>query len=310
MHEGSGGDVGMSLISAAKKREFHVVLSRVRRYQLLNAIYLTTVPLICAFLLVLLIFVFARLNLYYLESNGLIVNDEVREAYFDQVNLVVFGELWYFAGLLVFTFILSMVVMFWATAPFVDAEKLINGVMEKPDSIKPSPKWLSESLVFDRFVWLFALQVKNRKSNDLPEEIRAPRIQLNFLFLAKFLACFSVISIVTGYALGILLTSIYEKIVDLALHLVQNAKVISHYFLAQQEILQDATTLLTVISLVVYLLLGLHISRYMSTMTFVFARAIKERRFPIYLRSYDVYHSLANTLSVAYNVIAKGKDAG
>ena len=274
-------------------------LGPVARYNLKNTLLLTSVPLLCGVVLLLLLSVFAKLNLYYLEANGLIVDEEIRAAYYSQVQ----GETMGVAGLLLLqlavTSVVSVVVMRWASAPFLNAARTVQTALLEPDKLKPSSRWLSESPFFDRVIWLFALRVKSGGKNQ-PRE-NSSRFVTNLLFLLKFWASFATLSVVTGYFMGFVIGSVYENIIGLAFALVKanSLPASQHFFAAQREILSDTTTITTLVSLVVYFVIGLAISRYMTTMIFVFTRAIEEDRFPVQLRNDDVYHGLASAMNDA-----------
>ena len=112
---------------------------------------------------------------------------------------------------------------------------------------------------------------------------------------------FVTLSVLTGYSMGIVISSVYDRITALAFTLVKNSSLIAsqHFFAAEQDILYDATMITMFTSLVIYLVIGLQISRYMTSMIFVFSRAIEEDRFPVQLRLTDVYHGLATVLNRA-----------
>ena len=280
-------------------------LSPIARYNLRNALILTSVPFLCGIVLLLLLTVFAKLNLYFLESNGLIILDEIREAYYSRVQTETLNVAGFMMLQLVVTAVVSIIVMRWASAPFVNAAHTLRTAIDNPESLRPCNRWLSENPFFDRVIWLFALRVKNGGEN----QVKAPRIRMapNLLFLVKFWLSFAVLSVVTGYFMGFVLGSVYEKIVDLGLTLVKASNLSSsqHFFAAQQEILQDATMITMGVSLLVYFVIGLNISRYISTIMFVFTRAINEDRFPVQLRSDDIYHRLAAVMNEARAKINK-----
>jgi hypothetical protein len=82
-----------------------------------------------------------------------------------------------------------------------------------------------------------------------------------------------------------------------------NLNAAQHFFFAQREVLQEAVSATAIVSLFLYLVIGVQISRYMTSMILVFTRAIEEESFPVRLRYNDTYHSLANTINRAYEKI-------
>jgi hypothetical protein len=272
-------------------------LTLISRYHIRYTLLLSAVPLACGLILILLLSVFSKLNLYFLEANGMLPNEQVRDAYFKQVELEIFSVVGYLFLQVFVTAMASFVVMRWATAPFTGAQAMIQKAMENPDRLKPASRWFSESPTFDRLVWLFCLRIKSGGENQVKS--RLPSFGANIPFLVKFLAAFTVLSFSTGYVLSIIMGSVYGRIVDLGLHLTKSTGATSLYFLAQQEILQDANTLTTACALGCYFVLGLSISRYMTTMLFVFSKTMHEDRFPISLRSNDIYGELAQTMNQA-----------
>lgn len=282
-----------------RNRNVTTPLGPIARYNLRYTIMLTLVPFFCGLLLMLLLTVFAKLNLYYLEASGMLINDEVRDAYFSQVQIETMSVAGYLLLQMLMTAAVSIVVMRWASAPFTTALRTVETAVNKPDALRPTMRMLSESPGFDRVIWLFALRVKNGGENQIKEGPH--RYAANLLFLAKFVIAFTILSVITGSFMGITIRIVYDKIVSLAIQLVKNTNLSSagHYFSAQQDVLQDATTITTVVSVVVYLFIGLNVARYMSTMIWVFSRALEEDRFPVQLRTDDVYHGLAASLNRA-----------
>lgn len=280
-------------------RNLTAPLGPIARYHVRYTALLTAVPLICGVVLMLLLSVFAKLNLFYLEANGMMMNDEVREAYFSQVQTETMGMAGFLLLQLVVTAIISIVVMRWASAPFNNAAATVKMAMTNPDSLQPHSRMLSESPFFDRVVWLFALRVKSGGANQIKDS--ANGLMTNVLFFTKFSVTFGVLSVVTGYFMGITISTVYSKIVSLAIQLVRNTNMTAagHYFAAQEEVLRDATMITTAVSIVIYVVVGMRISRYMATMIFVFSRALEEDRFPIQLRTDDIYHGLAAQLNKA-----------
>ncbi len=280
-------------------RNITTPLGPVGRYRLRYAALLTFVPFLCGIVLLLLLSVFSKLNLFYLETSGLVIDDQIRDAYYTQVQTETMSVAGFLLLQLVVTAIVSVVVMRWASAPFTNAARTIETAVSNPEKLRPLSRWFSESPYFDRVVWLFALRIKNGGDAQLKD--RSPKFVANLLFLVKFWCSFAILSVITGYFMGIIISTVYGKIIALAFDLVKNAnlKGAQHFFAAQQEVLIDATWITTATSLVVYFVIGVQISRYMTTMIYVFARAIEEDRFPVQLRADDVYQGLAVTLNRA-----------
>lgn len=272
------------------------VLSGSAWYQLRQTLLLVSIPLLCGLLLLMIFLVFTRLNLYFLEANGLILDEQVRDGYFQQMEMEIGSVIGYLGLQLVVTFIASLVVMRWATAPFNTARRMIKTALESPDQLKPGSRWLSESPAFDRLVWQFALRIRSGGEGQATK----PRfIMINYPFLGKFLVVFGILSVSTGYVMSIIMDTVYGRVVELAIRLVSSRRPIGHYFIAQQEILQTANTFTIGLSMLLYLVLGLQISRYMNNMIFVFSRAIYDDRFPLTLRTNDIYGELADEMNKA-----------
>ncbi|MGZ3695111.1 MAG: hypothetical protein ACXWQO_13275 [Bdellovibrionota bacterium] len=265
------------------------------RYRIRQSFYLSLVPLFCGLLLLLLLFVFAKLNLYYLEANGLILDPQVRDAYYLQVQVEFLGVVGFLFLQMLLTFAVAFVVMRWATAPFSTSYRLVELAINSPEPLKPMSRWLSESPKFDRVIWNFCQRVRGGEY-DQERELDS-YLKINFRFLVKFLIAAASLSVVTGYTTGIIFDVIYRHIVDLALQLIQNNRTLPHYFMAQSEILTEGAFLLSVVSFVAFTGIGIQISRYMANMIFVFSRAIQDDKFPITLRSSDVYADLSEMLN-------------
>jgi hypothetical protein len=255
---------------------------------------LVSIPILCGMILLLLIYVFAELNLYFLEANGLVIDSQVREGYFEQV-IMEMGDLIGYLGLqLLTTFVAAVVVMRWATAPFTSAHKNLKLVIENKEPAVGRARWFSESPVFDELIGNFALGVR---TGEMKAAVKPQGFGNNYPFLLKFMLTFGVLSLSTGYVMSIIMSSVYRRIVEIALQTVKSTQFVGHYFNAQLEILQKANYFTVGLSLVLYGILGWQISRYMGMMIFKFSRAIHEDKFPIALRSSDVYLELAETLN-------------
>jgi hypothetical protein len=265
------------------------------RYQIKYILLLVSIPLFCGTLLLLLFYVFAELNLYFLEANGLILDEQVREGYFQQLGIEIFSVIGYLGLQLLATFVAAIVVMRWASAPFASAMVHMKAALEKKDLSESSfTRWLSESPSFEKQIKQFSENVRQGRlqATDKPQGFAT-----NYPFLLKFVIMFGILSLSTGYVMSIILDSVYTRIVSLALQTVKANQFVGHYFVAQQEILQKANSFTVALSLLLYFLVGLQISRHMGTMIFVFSRAIHEDRFPIVLRSSDIYVGLAESLN-------------
>ncbi len=268
-------------------------LDKVRRYQLQCALFLTSVPMACSAILMGLLYCFAQLNLYFLENGGLIISAEIRQAYHDQVRLELFDVLLYLGMLYVLTFVASFVTMVWAISPFVNAERALKNLLNSKSS-NAEIQWMSECPELLRATQCLALRLKDPKSSlDAVEE---PKYSFNFRYFSKFVLVFFGVSTATGCVLGIVLNTVYLKIVNLAITLVgMNHR--GYYFLAQEELLNIGVTVMTAASGLIFCVIGLYVTSYMSNMSFVFARAIKLQHFPLKLRDSDIYHGLADTIS-------------
>lgn len=269
-------------------------LNKVQLYRVRYTLLLSSVPVFCAIVLTGVLFLFAQLNLYFLETGGLVVNEAIRQAYFDQI-MMEFGDVWQLlAALWAAAIIVSWFMMSWATSPFVQGEKLLRLAIGKKSLGDESNLWLSESPDFTRVVCRLGrrLEEPTFAFDDFPEAT----YQFNFIFFAKFLLVFYLISLITGYVLTSVFDAVYLKNVSLALNLIKMRE-FGHYFVAQENILRNISWSTCAISCLAYFIIGVSITRYMSNMQFVFKRAIRERHFPLRLRDSDIYHSFAATIS-------------
>jgi len=280
----------------SRNPEIIAPLSKIQKYHIRYSIFLGSVPLICGSILLLLLWVFTKLNLFYLESRGMVLDPQIREAYFSQVQMETFAVIGYLVLQVAVSLVASFLVMRWATAPFATSERQVKVAMSTPDKLKPEVNWMSESPAFDRIVWQFCLRIKAGGENTVKD---LPYFGLNYPFLIKYFLTYGALSVSTGYVLSIIMDTIYRRTVELGLQLVRTKEIGQHYFLAQQDILKDATYFAMILSICIYLWIGVLISKQMSNMLFVFSRAIKDDRFPIYLRMGDLYTGLAETLNEA-----------
>lgn len=279
--------------------EIFPALHAITKYRIRNGFVISLVPLFCALVLLSLILIFSKLNLYYLEGEGVLIDPQVRQAYFDSVILEVAPLAGYFLLLVGLTFAIGFIVVGWSTSPFSLAEANIRSFIDNKDAeSKRSNSWLSESVEFDNTMRAFLSWLKTgTKPDKLKQQVK--RESVNKSFYLKFLMIFLPLSVLTSMSLAILMKGIYSKIVSLALHLLHSRTIASHYILAQQEVLDDAQNIMLVISLVLYAVIGWYIAKHLSTMDFVLRRAIHEERFPVFLRPRDVYHSLAKAINEA-----------
>ena len=279
-------------------------LERSYVYQLKCTFLLTAVPLFCALILTALLFFFAQQNLYFLENGGMIADDTIRTAYQDQLIIELMDASGFLAMLFCFTFGLSYFLMGWAVSPFRNAERLLRSALRNEDIKNRETDWLSESPLFHKVVWGLAHRLKDPTYSF--DSFDNPTYQYNFRFFLKFALSFYMVSLATGSVLGIMLNTVYTKIVNLAITLVRmNQK--GHYFMAQEELLRVGVVMMVALSCIVYAVIGYYVTRYMSNMLFVFIRAVKEHHFPLKLRDSDVYHGLADAISDVTNAAGLSK---
>ena len=279
----------MSSWKKTLNRQIDLKINPITDYQIGQTALLTAVPFFSALLLFVMLFIFSKLNLYFLEANGAVDDPQVREAYFQEVQIAIFRASGYFALLLTATAALSYVVTSWAVAPFRAAEKLLRHNKEHPGTIIQNSRFLSEIPGMDRIFREFALGTL--KKPNAGEETYIPG--KSYVFMAKYLAIFIFLSTITGYSLGIILSSTYEEIVSLGLRLIPSARHIGYYFSEQEDILNKATLILSVAALAIYIYIGIRMLRYMTVMCMIFCRAVQENRHPLRLRGDDIYHGLA-----------------
>ena len=271
-------------------------LGVIQSYKLRYAIYLTLVPLFSTAVLLVQLLIFSMLNLYYLEGNGLIIDVQVREAYYDQVIQEILPVTFNVFCVIIANFFVSLIVMNWAVSPFTHAEKVIRAFDGKNPPGKTQHSWVSENVLLDRAVLAF---LRETATGEPQKEFqrKTPGFKLNLSFLARFGLVYASLSMLTGYVLGLLLNRAFTKVVSLAINIFQGHFIRGHYFTAQEEVLNLGVTTSIVASVIVYVLIGYHVAKYMSTMVMVFHRAFKEKRYPIYLRKSDIYHSLAEAVN-------------
>jgi hypothetical protein len=225
-----------------------------------------------------------------------IIDIQVRTAYYDRVISEIMPLLGYFGILLLLTFAISWIVMSWANHPFVSAEKALNALLNEKKRVELDQGWQAESLDFEQTVqaYIDAVDLKQK-----PAKLDEPvvRYSLSYKFLFKFAAVFIPMSLLSSLSLRIIVESVYGRIVSLALNLLHGRTIQSHYILAQQEVIEDALTAVLLLTIFSYALIGRNISHHISTMIFVFTRAMREGKFPIRLRPADIYHRLADVLN-------------
>lgn len=269
-------------------------LGLIRTYQVQCSLILTVVPLICSLLLLALLYCFSQINLYFLENNGMIISSEIRQAYLDQVSLELYDVSYYLLFLFFVTFVVSYVSMMWAVSPFVNAEKSLRLALANNGKVKVEKGWMSECPELMHTVQKLIMRLRDPLM-PFPKE-SDPSYSFNFRFFLKFMVVFLFVSVATGYIMGIALGTVYLKIVNLAITLVgMNRR--GHYFIAQEELLLTGVKTMTVVSGLIFMLLGVMITRYLSNMSFVFVRAIRLHHFPLKLRHSDIYHGLADAIS-------------
>lgn len=291
----SSGNFGV-MVKRGLTREFHVFpkLTKPQSYQFKCAFLLTGVPLVCALFLTALIFFFAQQNLYFLENGGLLISEEIRQAYHDKVLLELVDVSWYIFALFALTFGISYFLMGWAVSPFINAERVLRKALEDPNCKSEENDWFSESPTFHHVIWGMVQRLKDPSYQyDAFEE---PTFQFSYRFMLKFCLSFLVVSFSTGAVLGIMITTVYNKIIDLAISLMRLSNQ-HYYFLAQEELLRTGVFLTILLSCFTYLVIGYYVTRYLSNMVFVFARAVKLHHFPLKLRDSDIYHDLAWAIS-------------
>lgn len=282
----------------------------ITKYKLRNAFYIALVPFFSSITVIAIILIFTKLNLYFLESNGLIINPEIRRAYYDQMIQHILPLLGFFGLLVIGSGAIGYVVVSWATSPFTDAKKILDELLLADETnakkaVHKSRFWLTESPDFTQVIQEFIEQmltgkIAGRTKNKVP-------MPSNFRFIIKFGLVFTALSIISAYTLGIFIGSVYERVLSLGISFINvssgNAvtSIKGHFFTAQQEILQDVLWVVMGISILVYIFLARKIENYMDNMIWVFSRSLRENRFPLRLRAADLYHDLADTINRSYH---------
>ncbi len=270
-------------------------LSQIQLYKIKYACYLTSVPAIATLVMFLQLLIFSKINLYFMEGSGLIIHTQVREAYLDELFKVMLPLSGYLAGLIFSCFVISLLVMNWACSPFARAQAMVSKCLKGEEPKSPSV-WSSEGAVLEENVYkLMRALHKKIPLNELKLNPRINPISIGFLF--RFGVIFLIISIITGAVLGTLLTSVHERVVSLALNLLHQKTISTHFFTAQEEVLSTGTLILFFIALFAYIFIGYHISKYLNVMSMVFSSIIREQRFPVRIRKTDIYHDLADKIN-------------
>lgn len=273
--------------------------SRVFRYKFFTALVLAMVPVTITIIGLSLLLVFTKLNLYHIEAMGVIINSELRQAYYDQVISDVSEVLPEVSLLVLAVFVVSFIVMNWATSPFERARRYLeNSVFTQKKKRRRYDMTITEDPIFDTLVREFCDQVC--AGTELSPSITSVLRPSNARFLVKFALTFIAVSFLSGMSLTSLFFVAYNKIISLSIQLVQAKQLSGHYFNAQQEILTDTLDIAILISLFIYFWMGRQIYRYMSLNLYAFSKAISENRFPIAMRRTEVYHELADTINLAY----------
>src|SRR3989344_8890477 len=187
-------------------------LSRVRRYKLITALWLAAVPIAIIAVVFAILSIFVKVNLYHIESLGVLINEHIREGYYDQI----IGHLDEIAPQILFligsVFIISYVVMRWATSPFERARIYIERHILSPREEKRSRSFsVSEDPVFEQLVRDFCEQISagvpaaaRIKVESRPHSIR---------FLIKYAITYISISFLVGLSLSSIFFLAYDKIV-------------------------------------------------------------------------------------------------
>lgn len=270
-------------------------LSKVQLYKLKFACFLTSVPLLVTLVLFLQLLIFGQLNLYFMEGSGLVILPQVREAYFDQLIAEMLPLTIYLLGLIIASFIVSLLVMNWACSPFIRAKRMVDACIAGNKPVRPDV-WSSEGSIVEGNIYkLMKCLDKNIPLSEMKLSPRKNPISIGFLI--RFAIIYLVISVITGAVLGTLLSSVHSKIVNLALNLIHGHTISTHFFTAQEEVLSTGTLILFFLSLFIYVFIGFHVARYLNTMSMVFSTIIRENRFPVRLRHKDIYHELADSIN-------------
>lgn len=268
-------------------------------YKMRAASAIAFVPFFTAVFLLCLVFIFLRLNLYHLEALGLVINDQIRGAYFDLIFREVIAELPKVGIFIAAIFCLGFIVVNWAVSPFVRAERLIrNRCLSGKYREFRYDVHFSENKTFDTLVNDFVMQVEDGLPLEADNRVIRRRLQWRFLF--EYIVVFGLVSAISGAVFSSIFLTVYERVVSLGLQLVMVRNLRGHYFNAQQELLTDVLNFSITFSFLAYVWIGLAIRRHLSINLFVFSRVIAERRFPIPMHSRQTYYGLADALNRAF----------
>lgn len=268
-------------------------------YKLRVATSIALVPMLTAAMVAALLFIFLKLNLFHMEALGLVINEEVRGAYYDHVIRELMVEIPTILTLIIAIFFLGFIVVSWAVSPFVRAERLIRRTcLSSHDREFRYDVHFTEDANFDALVRDFVQEVESGLPVEPTGLIVRRRTQWRFLF--EYFLVFGVISALSGAVFSAVFLSVYERVVSLSLQLVMVRNLKGHYFNAQQDMLADILNFTVTFSFVAYLWIGRVVHRHLSVNLYVFSRVIAEARFPIALRPGQTFYGLADALNRAY----------
>lgn len=268
-------------------------------YKLRLAFSIALVPVITSVMVAALLFIFLKLNLFHMEALGLVINEQVRGAYYDQIIRELSAELPTLTILVTAIFLLGFIVITWAVSPFVRAERLIRRTcLSSTHKEFRYDVHFSEDANFDALIRDFIQEVES----GLPVEPTGiiVRRRTQWRFVIEYFLVFGVISALSGAVFSAVFLSVYERVVSLSLQLVMVRNLKGHYFNAQQDVLTDILNFTVTFSFVAYLWIGRVVHRHISINLYVFSRVIAEARFPIPLRSGQTFYGLADALNRAY----------
>ena len=263
-----------------KKKMF---LNQEDRFRLKAAYQVLLIPCVALIFSSFMIWIFMSMNHIYLESNGLVVHDSVREAFFDSVLSSALGVVPYAVGIGAGIFLVGYYIGGLLLRPFLELSYNCAEVLDDPDyEIEKSV--FSRFNIMSNFSRFFFKEIKKyrqeksitaskvrKKFRNISGPVFDKSFFLEYSFFMFLLSCFSILALYMGTI------EIHARIVDISIGMMPKANGgLEHFLNAQKELLTSIQIIVSIFIINAYAILGKNLMKEMNGVTFAFFKGMRE----------------------------------
>ena len=249
------------------------------RYTLKTAFMITLVPVLMLAFIIYSLWIMLILNISYFASNGIPLDAQYRDAFFsyllrNQVDYLPYLGLFFVTVFFVGIFIAYLVLRSFNQLAEASDHLLLNDEKNISISGLSNQKLL---IKLSLFIKEYCDSQKSGKKVSIPkyiEDIKGPA--LDWVFYFQFFCLIGILMAVTVVGINMFTTQLNESIIQSAVSMLKTKKGMQTFFSSQQEILDFILLVPTILSCLIYILIGKAIISRIEGVTFAYVRDIRD----------------------------------